>query len=66
MGRMLTDSAVEQYRDRGYYFPVTVLHEDEVSRLRAKLEAFESAQGHPIEGAQRRLFKGAERVRKTL
>jgi len=53
MGRILTDSAVEQYRDRGYYFPVTVLHEDEVARLRGKLEAFETAQGHPIEGAQR-------------
>ncbi len=53
MARILSDAAVEQYRDRGYYFPLTVLHEDEVCRLRARLEAFESAQGHPIEGAQR-------------
>jgi non-heme Fe2+,alpha-ketoglutarate-dependent halogenase len=53
MAGVLTDAAVEQYRDRGYYFPLPVLGEDEVSRLRGKLEAFESAQGHPIEGAQR-------------
>ncbi len=53
MARVLSDAAVAQYRERGYYFPLTVLQQEEVSRLRAKLEAFESAQGHPIEGAQR-------------
>ena len=53
MARVLSDAAMEQYRDRGYYFPITVLGGDEVSRIRAKLEAFEAAQGHPIEGAQR-------------
>lgn len=53
MGRVLTDAAVAQYREQGYYFPVPVLSGQEVSSLRAKLEAFEQGQGHPIEGAQR-------------
>jgi non-heme Fe2+,alpha-ketoglutarate-dependent halogenase len=53
MARVLTDAAISQYRDQGYYFPLPVLSGDEVSRLRGKLEAFEADQGHPIEGAQR-------------
>jgi non-heme Fe2+,alpha-ketoglutarate-dependent halogenase len=53
MSRVLTDAAMAQYRDQGYYFPLPVLGDDEVARLRGKLEDFESAQGHPIEGAQR-------------
>jgi non-heme Fe2+,alpha-ketoglutarate-dependent halogenase len=53
MARILSDAAITQYRDHGYYFPIPVLDGDEVSRLRTKLEAFEADQGHPIEGAQR-------------
>lgn len=53
MARILTDAAMAQYRDGGYYFPLSVLRDDEVSRLRGKLEAFEADQGHPVEGAQR-------------
>jgi len=53
MARVLTDAALAQYRDQGYYFPLPILRVDEVSRLRSKLEAFETAQGHPVEGAQR-------------
>ena len=53
MAKVLTDAALEQYNERGYYFPVPVLDQDEVSQLRGKLEAFEIAQGHPVEGAQR-------------
>ena len=53
MGRVLTDAAVEQYRDQGYYFPIPILGEEEVSGLRARLETFEAAQGQPIHGAQR-------------
>jgi len=53
MARVMTDAAIAQYRDRGYYFPLQVLDPDEVSECRAKLEAFETSQGHPIQGAQR-------------
>lgn len=53
MARVMTDAAMAQYRDRGYYFPLSVLDADEVSKCRAKLESFEASQGHPIQGAQR-------------
>lgn len=53
MTRVLTQAALAQYREQGYTFPVPVLEDDEVARLRGKLEAFESAQGHPLQGAQR-------------
>ena len=53
MARVLTDAALAQYREQGYFFPLPLLDAGEVSRLRGKLEAFEAAQGHPIEGAQR-------------
>lgn len=53
MARVLSATAIEQYRRQGYFFPVRVLDDDRVAALRARLEAFESAQGHPIEGAQR-------------
>ena len=48
MTRVLTHEALAQYRERGYFHPLAVLREDEVARLRATLEAFEVAQGHPI------------------
>jgi len=53
MAGTLSDAAVTQYRERGYYFPISVLAQDEVSHLRGRLEDFEAAQGHVIEGAQR-------------
>ncbi len=53
MARVMTDAAIAQYRDRGYYFPLPVLRADEVAKCRAKLESFETSQGHPIQGAQR-------------
>lgn len=53
MTRVLTQAALAQYREQGYTFPVPVFEDDEVARLRGKLEAFESAQGHPLQGAQR-------------
>lgn len=53
MSRVLTDAAMTHYRDRGYYFPIPVLEQDEVRRLRSRLESFEAAQGHPVSGAQR-------------
>lgn len=53
MARTLSDAAVAQYRDLGYWLPLPVLGGDEVARLRGRLEAFEKAQGHPIQGVQR-------------
>lgn len=53
MAGVLTEAAREQYRDQGYYFPLSILSEAEVAQLRGKLEAFEDGQGGPIHGAQR-------------
>lgn len=53
MAKALSEAAIRQYRDEGYYFPVQVLSNDETLALRRKLEAFEATQGHPLDGAQR-------------
>ena len=53
MPKALTADAIEQYRRDGYWFPHRVLSEAEAGGLRDKLEAFEAAEGHPIDGAQR-------------
>jgi hypothetical protein len=53
MAKVMTDAAIAQYRDRGYYFPLPVLRSNEVAECRAMLESFETSQGHPIQGAQR-------------
>ena len=66
MPNALSAAAIRQYRDEGYYFPVPVLTADETLALRQKLEAFESSQGHPLDGAQRSkshlLFKWVDDV----
>ena len=43
--KMLTETAVRQYRDRGYYSPVRVMPGAEADALRAKLEDFEADAG---------------------
>ena len=53
MGKVLTDAGIAQFRDQGYFFPVSILSAAEVSDLRGRLEAFEARQGHVIEGSQR-------------
>ena len=53
MSKRLDRGAVEQYRGEGYYFPVDVLDAGEVADNRARLEAFEAAQGRPVHGPQR-------------
>jgi len=53
MPKRLTSEQVEQYRRDGFTFPVPVYTADEVARYRASLEAFETAQGGPLDGAQR-------------
>jgi non-heme Fe2+,alpha-ketoglutarate-dependent halogenase len=50
--KSLSETAVSQYRDMGYYAPVPVLAAAEASALRRRLEAFE-ASGSPMQGAIR-------------
>ncbi len=50
--KSLTEPAVRQYRDFGYYAPVPVLSRTEAGALRRSLEAFE-ATGSGMQGAVR-------------
>ncbi len=53
MGRILDEAALTQYQGAGYYHPVDILTPAEAADYRARLEAVERAQGHPIVGPQR-------------
>ena len=53
MAKVLDEFAIKQYREEGYYFPLTVLSNKEVAWNRKQLESFEDSQGHPLRGPQR-------------
>ena len=53
MPKLLSENAIEQFDRDGYYFPVTILSEDEARAKRSLLESFETDEGKPIGGAQR-------------
>src|SRR4051794_34162637 len=50
---MLSKTAIEQYRQRGYYFPIEVLTPSEARQCRERLEAFEAGNGGPLRGELR-------------
>ncbi len=50
--KSLSEAAVRQYRELGFYAPVPVLSRDEASALRRRLEAFEAG-GSGVQGAVR-------------
>jgi len=50
--KSLSEAAIRQYRDLGYYAPVPVLSRAEAAGLRARLEAFEGS-GEGMRGAVR-------------
>ncbi|HXT79114.1 MAG TPA: phytanoyl-CoA dioxygenase family protein [Acetobacteraceae bacterium] len=50
--KMLSDAALRQYREQGYYAPLRVLSSDEAAGLRASLETFEGGAG-PLAGKLR-------------
>lgn len=49
MPRLLTDEQVAAYDRDGFVFPIDVLAPDEVRALRGELQAWEAAQGRPID-----------------
>ena len=53
MPSVLSDSAVTQFKEQGYYFPADILPLEEVAELRRRIEDFEKSQGAPINGGQR-------------
>ena len=53
MTKMLSESEVKNYQQRGYHFPVDVLTQSEVADFRGKLEEYEARTGGPIQGEMR-------------
>ncbi len=53
MPKTLSDAAITQFHDDGYFSPVPVLSPEETAGLRAQLETFEATQGGALQGAQR-------------
>lgn len=53
MPKVLSEDAIARYRREGNFFPIPILRENEVADLRGRLEAFEAAQGQPIQGGHR-------------
>ena len=56
--KLLTEQAVRQYQDEGYYAPIPVMSREEANALRAKLESFEAGAG-PLAGKLRHEFARA-------
>ena len=42
MTKLLSESEVETYRQRGYHFPIDALSESEVAGFRKKLEDYDA------------------------
>ncbi len=51
--KVLTPEQVQCFKDNGYVYPVRVMSAADAAGLRARLEAFEAAQGGPLKGALR-------------
>jgi non-haem Fe2+, alpha-ketoglutarate-dependent halogenase len=49
----LTRQEVQEFSERGYYFPKRVLTSSEAAAYRTRLETFERSQGGPLSGALR-------------
>src|ERR1043166_4040768 len=53
MTKVLSESEVKNFHERGYHFPVDILSQSEVAEFRGKLEDYEASTGGPIKGEMR-------------
>jgi hypothetical protein len=53
MPKFLSQAAINQYREDGYFFPVRMIDPERAATYRAQLEAFETTRGQPVQGALR-------------
>jgi len=53
MPKLLTEAAIKQYHDDGFFFPVRAITGEEAAGTRRQLEAFEAEQGNTIGGSHR-------------
>ena len=67
MPKCLTQAQIEQYREEGCVFPISIMCETEAAELRERLETFEQQTGGPLKGDMRHkshpLFCLARRAR---
>ncbi|MDP6353794.1 MAG: phytanoyl-CoA dioxygenase family protein [Planctomycetota bacterium] len=66
MPKFLSEEAISQYIEDGYYSPIRMLEDERVAFCRASMEEFEASQGKPITGSLRNkchlLFKWVDDV----
>ena len=66
MSKLLSDTAIAQYREDGYYFPVRMIDAAQAAAYRAQLETFEASRGESVSGPLRNkchlLFKWVDDV----
>ena len=53
MGKQLTDKAIQQFHERGYYLPLDVASVEEIQEMRLQLETFEAESGGALRGTNR-------------
>ena len=53
MGKQLSDKAIQQFHERGYYLPLDVASVEEIQEMRRQLEAFEAKSGGALRGTNR-------------
>ena len=53
MGKRLTDKAIQQFHERGYYLPLDVASVEEIQEMRRQLEVFEAKTGGALRGSNR-------------
>ena len=53
MGKRLTDKAIQQFHERGYYLPLDIASVEEIQEMRRQLEAFEAKSGGALRGTNR-------------
>ena len=53
MGKRLTDKAIQQFQEQGYYLPLDVASVEEIQEMRRQLEAFETKSGGALRGTNR-------------
>ena len=53
MGKQLTDKAIQQFHERGYYLPLDVASVEEIQEMRRQLEVFEAKSGSALRGTNR-------------
>ena len=56
MSKLLSDTVIAQYREDGYYFPVTMIAAAQAAAYWAQLEKFEASCGKPITGSLRNKY----------